>query len=115
MQPSCLALLAALAASSSSAFAMPTLHARMPVAEGFAQASAQALHDQRSHALVYGQPSFADLSDATQPLGLAVPPEQAAPPKEGEPAAPLAIPEPSSWALMFAGLAALGFLVRRRR
>lgn len=121
MHPSSLALLAVLVASSSSAFAVSMFNAGMPAkakAENFAHASAKAEHDQRWHATVHGQPSFADLSDWAPSRGLDVAAEHAAPQAQTQAqdhAPPLAIPEPSTWALMFAGLAAVGFLTRRRR
>lgn len=114
MQSSSLVLAAVLAASAAPVWAVSTFNARMPAkAEDFAQASAKL--DQRHHVPVRGQPSFTDLAaDAASPPGIAVALEHAAP-QARDHAPPLAIPEPQTWALMFAGLAALGFIVRRRR
>jgi hypothetical protein len=112
MQSSSLALLAALAATPPAALAVPTFVGHMPVmAEDFAD-TAEPLHDQRWHALVHGQPSFAQLAVAAPAPGLVVSAEHALAPDR---ALPLAIPEPQTWSLTLAGLAALGFLARRRR
>lgn len=94
MHSSSLVLLAALVATSPAAFAVPT----------FA--------DQSWHALVRGQPSFADLS---APAPSAEPVVAAEPIKAPDQATPMPIPEPQTWALTAAGIAALGFLARRRR
>lgn len=120
MHSSSLVLLAALVATSPAAFAVPTFADRMLVMdEHFAHAAApkhhkrHALtHDQRWHALVRGQPSFADLS---APAPSAEPVVAAEPIKAPDQATPMPIPEPQTWALTAAGIAALGFLARRRR
>jgi hypothetical protein len=98
-------LLAALAASPPT-FALPTFVVRFaPDAENFAMDT----HDQRDHALLQGQPSFADL--AGMPPGLLVAAERD--PDVGDPPSP--VPEPHTWAMMFGGLAALVYVARRRR